>query len=63
MADPVVCDCLCVGDQSAFNAYKRKVFQQHIADQRQLTAEMYQQPWGWGGCNWGVGLGPRFWWW
>jgi hypothetical protein len=63
-ADPVVCDCLYVGDQNAFNAYKREVFQQHIADQQQLTAEMYNQPWGWGVWSWGPwGLGPRFWWW
>lgn len=63
-ADPVVCDCLYVGDQNAFNAYKHEVFEQHIADEQQLTAEMYTQPWGWGGWDWGPwGWGPRFWWW
>jgi hypothetical protein len=62
-ADPLVCDCLYVGDQNAFNAYKREMFQQHIADEQQLTAEMYNQPWGWGGWDWGPwGYGPGYWW-
>jgi hypothetical protein len=63
-ADPVVCNCLYVGDQSAFNAYKRELFQRNIADEQQLTAEMYQGPWSWDGWSWGPwGWGPRFWWW
>ncbi|HTW38396.1 MAG TPA: hypothetical protein VMD49_07500 [Steroidobacteraceae bacterium] len=64
-ADPVVCNCLYVGNQSAFDAYKREVFQRHIADEQQLTAEMYQEPPGfWYGWNWAPwGWGPQFWWW
>lgn len=63
-ADPIVCNCLYVGDQNAYNAYKREVFEQHIADQQQLTAQLYSQPWGWDGWNWGPwGWRERFWWW
>ncbi|HTV52235.1 MAG TPA: hypothetical protein VME21_13695 [Steroidobacteraceae bacterium] len=63
-ADPLVCNCLYVGDQSAFNAYKREVFQRKLADEQQLTAELYQEPpgfwygWSWGPWGW---PGPAWW--
>ena len=57
-ADPVVCNCLYIGDQKAYGAYKQEIFARDIANQQQMTAEMYQQPWGgWGGWDWGP------WWW
>jgi hypothetical protein len=61
-ADPFVCNCLYVGDQQAFDRYKQEMFQKNIADEQQLTAEMYQGPWIWGGWDWGP-WGPRGWWW
>jgi hypothetical protein len=63
-ADPLVCNCLYTGDQTAFDRYKREVFERHIADEQQLTAQMYQEPplywgsWSWGPWGW---PGP-FWW-
>lgn len=63
-ADPLVCNCLYTGDQQAFNTYKRDVFQRHLADQQQLTAEMYQEPprwwYGWSWSPWGW-RGPAWW--
>jgi hypothetical protein len=62
-ADPLVCNCLYTGDQQAFNAYKREVFQRRLADEQQLTAQMYQEPpWYWQGWSWGPwGWGPPWW--
>jgi hypothetical protein len=61
-ADPVVCGCLYVGSQQAFNQYKRDEQQQHLADQQEMTAEMYSDPsWNWGAWGpWGAGLGFRY---
>ncbi len=61
-ADPIVCNCLYVGDQTAYNNYRRMVFERRIADQQQLTAQMYQGQWNWSGWDWGP-WGPRAWWW
>jgi hypothetical protein len=51
-ADPVVCHCLYVGDQLAFNAYKKEVFTRDIVNQQQLTAETYEDQWNWAEWNW-----------
>jgi hypothetical protein len=60
-ADPVVCNCLYVGDQTAFNAYKKEVFTRNIVNEQQLTAETYGDQWDWAGWDWGA-WGPRGWW-
>ena len=61
-ADPIVCNCLYVGDQNAFNAYKREVFERNLADQAQLTAQTYQQAFDWAGWDWGPwGWRGRWW--
>lgn len=63
-ADPLVCNCLYTGDQQAFNNYKREVFQRQLADEQQMTAEMYQEPAGWwGGWSWGPWGWPGPAWW
>lgn len=63
-ADPLVCNCLYTGDQQAFNTYKRMVFERQIADQQQLTAQMYREPPGWWGrWNWGPWGWPGPPWW
>jgi hypothetical protein len=53
-ADPVVCNCLYVGDQTAFNAYKKEVFTRNIVNEQQLTAETYSDPWNWAGWDSGA---------
>lgn len=58
-ADPLVCDCLYVGDQQAYGRYQQYVESKQIADERQLTAQLYSDPgWDWGGWGpWGGGYG------
>ena len=56
-ADPVVCQCVYFGDQTAYGQYRQMVFQKQLADERQMTAVMAQNsfdfgPWG----PWGVGF-------
>jgi len=61
-ADRLVCNCLYVGDQTAYNNYKREMFDKNLADEQQLTAQMYQNNWGWEGWSWGPwGWGPPWW--
>jgi hypothetical protein len=66
MADPLVCNCLYIGNQQAWDRYKNELFTQHIADEQQMTATMYQDRWDWGGWDWGP-WGPGWWggpgWW
>jgi hypothetical protein len=63
-ADPLVCNCLYTGDQKAFDAYKHEVFQRRIADEQQLTAQMYHEPAGWWeGWSWGPWGWPGPPWW
>jgi len=64
-ADPLVCNCLYVGSQQAYDQYKRHMQQQHLADEQEMTAQMYNDPaWNWGdwgpwgpGYEWGPGRG------
>lgn len=41
-ADPVVCQCVYFGNQAAYAQYRQMVFQQRLADERQMTAAMNQ---------------------
>jgi len=63
-ADPLVCGCLYVGSQLAYNQYKLSMQQQHLADEQAMTAQMYANPaWNWGA--WGPyepGYGPGLGW-
>ncbi len=60
-ADPVVCDCLYIGDQKAYGAYRQDLLSKRIADEQQMAALTYQDSWDWGGWDWGPwGAG---WWW
>ena len=57
-ADPLVCDCLYVGTEQAYNQYKRDQQQKHLVDEQQMAAEMYADPaWNWGA--WGP-FGPEY---
>ncbi|MDB5477317.1 MAG: hypothetical protein JWP49_2828 [Phenylobacterium sp.] len=58
-ADPTVCDCLYVGDQKAYSAYKQDLFVRRIANQQEMTAMTYQNNWDWNRWDWGPwGGGP-----
>ena len=47
-ADPVVCGCLYVGSQQAYNRYKANEFAKHLADEQLLSAQTYSDAaWSW----------------
>jgi hypothetical protein len=54
-ADPLVCGCLYVGTQQAYNQYKTDELAQRLADEQQLTAQTYSDAsWSWGAWGpWG----------
>ena len=57
-ADPTVCDCIYVGDQTAYDRYRGIVFQKQLANQQEMTAQMNeevnQMDWGGWGPGWYV---------
>jgi hypothetical protein len=58
-ADPLVCGCLYVGTQQAYNQYKANQLAQNLADEQQMTAQMYSDSaWNWGA--WGPMGGPVY---
>jgi hypothetical protein len=61
-ADPTGCKCLYVGNQDAYNQFKREEQQQHLADEQLMTAQMYSDPtWSWGAWGpWGPEYGFRY---
>jgi len=65
--DPVVCKCLYVGTQQAYGAFKKHEEDQRLADEQELTAQMYSDPaWRWGpwgpwGADIGFHYGPNGW--
>jgi hypothetical protein len=69
-ADPLVCDCLYVGTQQAYDQYRSNQLAQHLADQQQLVALAYSDAaWSWGawgpwepvGASFGFAYGPIGW--
>ena len=62
-ADPRGCNCIYVGDQDAYQAYKQQRQAQGIADDAAMIATSYANPaWDWGpwgdfGPGWGYGIG------
>ena len=62
-ADPIVCGCLYVGSQQAYNQYRANELAQHLADEQQLTAQSYSDDaWTWNAWGpvypgWGPGYG------
>jgi hypothetical protein len=57
-ADPVVCNCLYVGDQKAYGVYKQDVLNKKLVNEEQMTAMMYQDGWDWDRFDWGPWGGP-----
>ena len=46
--DPTVCVCLYVGDQNAYAAYRKNMFDKQLADENAMTAqEMDMYSWDW----------------
>ena len=53
-ADPYACGCLYIGDQKAWDTYRRQQFQADLAREQAMTAQMNQNAaWNWG--PWGPG--------
>jgi hypothetical protein len=60
-ADPLVCGCLYVGTQQAYNQYKANQLQQQLADEQQMTAQTYSDAnWNWGAWGPWTPVGPGF---
>jgi hypothetical protein len=59
-ADPLVCGCLYVGTQQAYNQYKANQQQQQLADEQLMTAQTYSDAaWNWNAWGpWGPPVGP-----
>jgi hypothetical protein len=58
-SDPIVCGCLYVGTQQAYNQYKANQLAQHLADEQQMSAQMYSDAaWNWDA--WGPWAGPVY---
>jgi hypothetical protein len=51
-ADPTICDCMYVGNQAAYDRYRRDVFVKNIANEQEMTAQMNQMDWGPWGPGW-----------
>ena len=51
-ADPTICDCLYVGNQAAYDRYRRDVFVKNIANEQQMTAQINEMNWGPWGPGW-----------
>jgi hypothetical protein len=60
-ADPIVCGCLYVGSQQAYNQYKANEQTQRLVDEQQMTADTYADAsWNWGAWGpWPGGFGYR----
>ena len=60
-ADSLVCDCLYVGTQQAYNQYKANQLQKQLADEQQMTAQTYSDAsWNWGAWGPWTPAGPGF---
>jgi hypothetical protein len=53
-ADPYACGCLYIGDENAWDSYKREQLQQNLITQERMNAEMNENAaWNW--SMWGPG--------
>ncbi len=57
-ADPTICNCVYLGDEQAYDAYRRMVYQKNLADERMAVAQMTEYsavpyPFAWD--TWGPG--------
>lgn len=56
-ADPLVCHCLFVGTEQAYQAYQRLELQREVAATNYQAAQMYYSAGGWWRGGWGWGWG------
>ena len=56
-ADPLVCHCLFMGTEQAYQAYQRLEFQREMAATNYQAAQMYYNSGGWWRGGWGWGWG------
>lgn len=48
-ADPTICGCLYVGNQTAYDHYRANAFVQQVVNEQEMTAQMNSFDWGpWG---------------
>ena len=61
-ADPLVCDCIYLGTQQAYDQFQKYQLEQQIATQQQLAAvSYYDSGWDWGAWGpWGPETPPGF---
>ena len=57
-ADPTICNCVYLGDEQAYDSYRRMVSQKNLADEQQAAAQMTEYsavpyPFAWD--TWGPG--------
>jgi hypothetical protein len=57
-ADPLVCHCVFVGDEQAYQAYRRMEFEQQVAQTYWEAGQMNENAAAWG--PWGP---SGYWWW
>ena len=58
-ADPLVCGCLYMGAQDAYNRYRANQLRERIANEQQMAAADYADAsWNWGPWGWDGGFGP-----
>jgi hypothetical protein len=55
-ADPLVCNCLYIGNEAAYGRYRQELLQRQIANEAMMTAQMNEDA----AFNWN-GWGPGWW--
>jgi hypothetical protein len=51
-ADPLDCNCLYLGNQQNWDAYKAELLARQIANENETTAILNQESWDWGPWGW-----------
>lgn len=51
-ADPLDCNCLYLGSQQNWDAYKQEMFARQLANEAQMTAVLNQEAWDWSPWGW-----------
>jgi hypothetical protein len=60
-ADPTICGCLYAGDETAYDRYRKEVFDKRIADEQETAASLNENAAATANMDWGLwggGWGP-----
>ncbi len=57
-ADPTICGCVYAGDDTAYSRYRQEVFQQRLADEQEMAANMNEEAQMQANLDWGLWGGP-----